>query len=93
MPKPLPDLTPAQLNVYETLERIRMAWVALWFVLGLFTIALFTFLVALFVLPGDAASKSILGVINALLGGALGIVLRHLFPGRVPTKESKPKAK
>jgi hypothetical protein len=93
MSKPLPDLTPERLNVYETLERIRMAWVALWFVLGLFTITLLTFLVALFVLPGDAPSKSILGVINALLGTALGIVLRHLFPGRSNTKDKKPKAK
>jgi hypothetical protein len=75
-----PDLTPTQLKAFEALERIRMAWIALWFVLALFSITLLSFLVALFVLQSDAMPKTILGAVNGLMGWAVKVVLAHLFP-------------
>lgn len=91
---PPPDYTPAQLSTYEVLQRIRMAWVALWFALGLFTIATLTFLVALFVLSADAPSKAILGIIDSIVGATLFRVYAYLFPtpkGAVPDKSINPK--
>jgi hypothetical protein len=57
-----------------------MAWVALWFALGLFTIGFFSFLYAIFYLKHQGAEKSILGGIDTLLGFALRTVFAHLFP-------------
>jgi hypothetical protein len=57
-----------------------MAWVALYFILILFSIGFLSFLGALFFLESQAVSKSILGGIDTLLAWALKIILTNLFP-------------
>lgn len=79
MQQPIPALTPDQRATYEMLSRIQMAWVALWFALGLFTIGFFVFLIALFA-GKNAIGTSISGGIDLLLGWALHQVYGHLFP-------------
>jgi len=80
MSKPDHTITPAQLKVYDALQKIKMAWVALWAVLGLFTIVLIAFLYALFFIKGEEASKVIMGGTDATLGWALRTVYAYLFP-------------
>jgi hypothetical protein len=75
-----PDLTPNQLKVFETLERIKMAWIALFCALGLFTLGFVCFLYAIFFLNEHTIPKTILGGIDTLLGWILHIVYAHLFP-------------
>ena len=60
-------------------SRISMAWVALWFALGLFAIVLVAFLLAAFYFH-NAAPTWLLGAIDTLLGMALTRVYWHLFP-------------
>jgi hypothetical protein len=85
---PLPvDLSDKQLKTYEVLQRIKMAWVALWFVLSLFSVALLAFLAALFFLQSEAAAKMILGVVNGILAWIMKIVFNYLFPN--PKRASK----
>jgi len=62
-----------------------MAWVALWFALGLFAIVLFAFLLAAFYFHNTAPTW-LLGTIEVLLGGNLARVYWHLFPGSGPPK-------
>jgi len=76
-----PSLTDKQRKTYEVLQKIRMAWVVLWFVLCLFSAGFIAFLWSLFVLPSDALAKSALGGTNFLLGWAMKAVVRYLFPG------------
>jgi hypothetical protein len=64
-----------------------MAWVALWFVLSLFSVALLAFLAALFFLQSEAAAKMILGVVNGILAWIMKIVFNYLFPN--PKRASK----
>jgi hypothetical protein len=73
-------MSDSQLKTLEVLARIRMAWVALWFALVLFTITLLALLAAVFYLKTDTASKGFLGVIDSLLAIALTRVYWHLFP-------------
>ncbi len=76
------NLTAAQLKVYEVVQRIRMAWVALLFVVIPFAFGVFAFLYAIFFLPQQEVAKGILGGINLLLGWALKIILNNLFPSK-----------
>jgi|GraSoiStandDraft_41_1057321.scaffolds.fasta_scaffold1138664_3 hypothetical protein len=69
-----------QLKTLEVLQRIKMAWVTLYVILGLFTVGFGAFLVSVFMLPGDGISKSILGGIDLLLGWSLRAVVGNLFP-------------
>jgi small neutral amino acid transporter SnatA (MarC family) len=85
--KQLPaNLTPAQAKVYEVIQRNRMAWTALLFVLILLAVGFFSFLGAMFFLPSQAVAKGILGGIDLLLGWALKIMLKNLFPSRGASK-------
>jgi hypothetical protein len=79
MAQTLPDLTPAQLKVYETVQRNRMAWVALWFTLVPFSLAFVAFLAALF-FATSVEAKGVLLVFNGLLGWMVQRVFRFLFP-------------
>jgi uncharacterized membrane protein len=74
-----PVLTEAQRKTVETLAKIRMAWVALWFALGLFSIAFIVFVLALF-LGKSAVSTGIVGVIDGILAWTLKTVYSNLFP-------------
>jgi hypothetical protein len=79
--KQIPEnLTPSQLKVYEVVHRIRMAWVTLGCVLGLFVLGFFSFLYAMFFVESHEVPKGVLGGIDALLAWALKIILNNLFP-------------
>jgi hypothetical protein len=86
MNKDLLNLTPEQLTVYTELQRIRMGWVTLYVVLSLFSIALLSFLYAVFFVTEQTAPKVILGGIDTLLGWALKMIIAYLFP---PPKQRK----
>ncbi len=75
----LTDLSVRQLKTFEVTQRIKMAWVALWFALGLFAIVLVAFLLAAFYFH-NAAPTWLLGAIDLLLGMALNKVYSYLFP-------------
>ena len=76
-----PILTSEQLKIYEGLQRIFMAWVALVCIFGLFTAGFICFLVAVF-RQGADVPKEMLGGIDFLLGWALKTIIKHLFPPR-----------
>lgn len=75
-------LTPDQLKIYTELQRIRMGWLTLYVVLGLFTIGFFSFLYALFFIHEQTLSKAITGGIDTLLGWALKDIVAYLFPSK-----------
>jgi hypothetical protein len=75
-----PDLTPAQIKVYEVIQRNRMAWTTLVVVLGLLIFGFFSFLYAMFFLPQQGVAKGVLGGIDLLLGWALHRIVGNLFP-------------
>jgi hypothetical protein len=75
-------LTPEQLAVYRELQLIRMAWVAFWFVMPLFAIALLSFLYAVFFVDQQVAPKVILGGVDGLLGWAVKTIISFLFSKR-----------
>jgi hypothetical protein len=74
------NLSDKQLKTHEVLQRIRMAWIALWFVLILFSVALLAFLAAIFFLKSEFAAKPILGAVNGILAWITKIVFSYLFP-------------
>jgi hypothetical protein len=79
--KNLPEnVTPNQLKFLETTSRIKMAWVALWFALALFSIGFFAFLGAIFFMPEKETAAAILGGVDLLLAFALHRVYSYLFP-------------
>jgi hypothetical protein len=81
MSKPLPNLSPGQLKTFETLARIKMAWLALGVVLCLFTIGFLSFIYAVFFVPEYQTVTAVIhGGIDGLLGWGLRIVLNNLFP-------------
>jgi hypothetical protein len=75
------DYTESQLKTFEVLQRVKMAWVALIFMVILFSIAFVAFLIALFFYEKDTAT-TILGVIDGILAWTMRQVYRHLFPPR-----------
>lgn len=75
-------LTPDQLKIYTELQRIRMGWLTLYVVLGLFTIGFFSFLYALFFIHEQTLAKAITGGIDTLLGWALKNIVAYLFPSK-----------
>ena len=79
MSNPPPALTDSQRKTLEVLARIRMAWIALWFALGLFLIAFAVFVLALF-LNKNAVATGITGAIDGVLGWTLRTVYSYLFP-------------
>jgi len=75
-----PNLTPAQLAVYEVFHKVRMGWVALISAIALFTIVLAAFLYTVLSLKDQWQSQAIFGLTDATLGFALRGVYKHLFP-------------
>lgn len=84
------NLTPDQLMVYLALQRARMGWITLIVLLLLLTVGFVSFLVAVFKVPEQTASKSIAGGIDLLLGWALKIVVTSLFPSQNKDGSSSP---
>jgi hypothetical protein len=82
MDKPDITITDRQLKVYEALQKIKMAWVALWAALILFTLVLLAFLYALFFVPGQETSKTLMAGVDGTLGWALRTVYAYLFPSQ-----------
>jgi hypothetical protein len=80
--KPPPDLSLAQIKVYEVIQRNRMAWTTLTVVLTLLTVGFLSFLFAMFLLPQQDVAKGVLGGIDALLGWAVHRIVGNLFPKR-----------
>ena len=76
------DLTPDQLTVYKEIQNIRMAWVAFWFVMPLFTIGFLAFLVSLFWVAEQPFAKGILGGVDLLLTFPVRTIISYLFPRR-----------
>lgn len=76
------NFTYKQLKTHEVLQRIKMAWIALWFALILFSIALLAFLAAIFFLRSEGAAKTILGAVNGILAWITKIVFSYLFPSQ-----------
>jgi hypothetical protein len=74
------NLTPAQLIVYESLTKIRMAWVALVVLFVLFAGGFICFLFAIFRVPQQDVAKGSVGGIDGVLVWGLKIVLTNLFP-------------
>jgi hypothetical protein len=80
--RPPPDLSADQRKTYEVFQRIRMAWVTLVVILGVFVAGFAAFLFAIFSLPSDMVAKVILGGIDALVGTSMYFIIRYLFPGK-----------
>jgi hypothetical protein len=80
MSRPDYTITPDQLKVYEALQKIQMAWIALWAALILFAIVLATFLYALFFVSEQGTAKALMAAIDGTLGWALRTVYAYLFP-------------
>lgn len=80
MTKAALDITAEQLAVYTALQRIRMGWLTLITLLALFAVGFLSFLCAIFWVPQQAASKGIVGGIDALLGWSIHAIVAHLFP-------------
>jgi hypothetical protein len=81
---PLPNYTPAQLETFQILQRIKMAWVMLWAITIMFGVVLIAFLVAVFWMKGEWFSKIVLGVLDGTLGWCLKALIAHLFPSPTP---------
>ena len=73
-------ITPDQLIVYKELESNKMAWVAFWFVMPLFTIGFLAFLASIFLVHEQTFPKSIAGGVDFLLGFPVHRIISYLFP-------------
>lgn len=76
----IPSLTGKQLNIYETINRVRMSWVALIVTLVLFVAAFVVLVFAAFSHDVGPWIKGAFATIDGLLGFCLHQVFRHLFP-------------
>jgi hypothetical protein len=81
------NLSPEQLTVYTSLQRIRMAWTTLITLFVLLSVGFLSFLYAIFFVPEQHVSKGIVGGIDLVLGSLLHYVVRNLFPAP-PAKKS-----
>jgi hypothetical protein len=82
MSPPPADEPRDRLTVFETVQRIKMAWVALWFLLIAFAIGFGCFLYSAFSATSNTTATVISGGIDLMLAWALKIVLTHLFPAK-----------
>ena len=78
------SLTPAQARVYETLQKIRMAWVALIFTYVCFFMVLVALICAAFSSTAGPSMRWAFGIIDGLIGLALRPIHKHLFPDPQP---------
>jgi hypothetical protein len=78
----VPELTPAQLEVFSVLQKNNMAWVALWVIFGAFVVVLIAFLAAVFWVKSDTAAKLSLAGIDGILGWSVKVIVSHLFPSK-----------
>lgn len=74
------NLTPEQLKVYTSLQKIAQAWTAMLWILILFTVGFVAFLYSIFVVKEQTLAKGIVGGIDTLLGFSLRAIIGHLFP-------------
>ena len=82
MNDPRLSLTPAQLKAFETIQRIQMAWVALWVTLVFFAVVLVALICAAFSPVAGPSMRWAFGIIDGILGWALRPVFKYLFPAR-----------
>jgi hypothetical protein len=75
---PLPS--PSQLKVWEVVQRINMARVTLWVVLGAFVVVLIALLVAAFTNLAGPRIEWAFGAIDGLLALCLRQIVKYLFP-------------
>jgi cytochrome c biogenesis protein CcdA len=80
MNDPRQSLTPAQLKVFETVERIRMAWLALRVTFTFFGVVLIALIWAAFSPVAGPSMRWAFGIIETILGWAMHPIIRHLFP-------------
>lgn len=78
----IPSLTGKQLNIYETINRVRMSWVALIVTLTLFIAAFIVLVFAAFSQVVGPYVKGAFATIDGLLGVCLHQVFRNLFPAK-----------
>jgi uncharacterized membrane-anchored protein YitT (DUF2179 family) len=83
------NLSPEQLAVYTTLQRIRMEWTTLITLFVLLAVGFFAFLYAIFFVPEQHVAKGIVGGIDLLLGTLLHYVVRNLFPAPPARKKTR----
>lgn len=79
---PEKTLSDKQLNVYREVARIRMAWVVLFVILGLFAVGFIAFLYAALTGTGSNTVQAITGGIDLLLGWAVKMIVKYLFSNR-----------
>jgi cytochrome c biogenesis protein CcdA len=80
MNDPRLSLTPAQLKVFETVERIQMAWLALRVTFLFFAVVLIALICAAFSPTAGPSMRWAFGIIETILGWAMHPIIRHLFP-------------
>jgi hypothetical protein len=85
----IPSLTPEQLEVYKTLQRVRMAWLTLYVTLGCFIADFIALCIAAFSTTAGWEMRFAFGMIDALLAYGLNPIFHHLFP--VPNRSSEDK--
>jgi hypothetical protein len=73
-------LTPAQLKVYEVIQRTRMAWTLLIVVLVCFVGVLIALILAAFSHTGGPSMRLAFGIIDSLLAITLHRIVGFLFP-------------
>jgi hypothetical protein len=77
------NLTPQQLEVYVTLQKVSQAWTAMIWMFILFTVGFISFLYAIFEVPEQAVAKGIVGAIDTLMVVFMHYIFRYLFPSPV----------
>lgn len=83
----LPSLTSRQLEVYEVVHKIRMAWVTLIVMLVSFIAVLIALIFAAFSPTAGPWMRGAFATIDGLLGVSIHQIVRHLFPTkRVPVR-------
>lgn len=90
MTKQPPAYTDRQLKTYDVLERTRMAWVVLHFLLGAFAVVLIAFLAGVFFVEMEFWVKGILGLLDGVLGWSIKTVVSFLFPQGKSTSPTPP---
>lgn len=78
----IPSYSDEQLKTFEVLERIRMAKITLYVVLGSFVVVLICLLMTAFTSIAGPYLKWAFATIDGLLAFCLHQIVRHLFPTR-----------
>lgn len=86
MSKKPPSYTKEQLETFDVLQRNRMAWIAFFFLLAVFTTILVALLYAAFTGKGEAWLKVGMLLLDGLVGWWVKQVISYLFPTLTPKK-------